>query len=93
MVCYLFAFVNPLRGWVRFLLLVLSPITAAVCNIVRLVPTVWVYEHFSTKTADTFHDITGWVMLLAAFLTMMGFLRLLRWAMVPITHFKLVDLA
>jgi exosortase len=93
MVCYLFAFVAPLRGYVRFTLLILSPIIAAVFNIVRLVPTVWVYENFSPKVAQTFHDITGWVMLISAFLTLVGLLRLMRWAMLPVTHFRLVDVA
>jgi len=93
LVCYLFAFVAPLRGYVRFLLLVLSPLVAAVCNIVRLVPTVWVYQEYSQHTAEVFHDVTGWVMLVAAFLTMVGILRLLRWALLPVTHFRLVDVA
>jgi exosortase len=93
LVCYLFAFVNPLRGYVRFMLLVLSPVVAAVCNIIRLVPTIWVYGSFPKQFAENFHDATGWVMLIAAFLTMVGFLRLLRWAMLPVTHFRLVDVA
>jgi len=93
MVCYLFAFVSPLRAYVRFLLLALSPVVAAVCNIIRLVPTVFVYGHFSREFAEAFHDVTGWVMLVAAFLTMVGFLKLMRWAMLPVTHFRLVDVA
>jgi exosortase len=93
LVCYLFAFVVPLRGYVRFLLLALSPIVAVLCNIIRLVPTVWVYGNFPAETAEKFHDVTGWVMLVAAFLTMIGILRLLRWAMLPVTHFRLVDMA
>jgi len=93
MVCYLFGFVNPLRGYVRFMLILLSPIVAAVCNIIRLVPTVWVFDHYPKPIAETFHDVTGWVMLIVAFLVMLGFLRLLRWAMLPVTHFRLVDVA
>jgi exosortase len=93
MVCYIFAFVTPLRSYVRFLLLVFSPVVAMVANIVRLVPTVWVYDHFSEATGETFHDISGWVMLVAAFLTLLGFLRLLRWAMMPVTDFRLADVS
>ena len=93
MVCYLFAFVVPLRGYVRFLLLALSPFIAAIANIVRLVPTVWVFGHCRQDIAETFHDVTGWVMLIAAFLTMLGILKLLRWAMLPVQHFRLVDMA
>jgi exosortase len=90
LVCYLFAFVAPLRGYVRFLLLILSPIVAMIFNVVRLVPTVWVYNSFAQHTAETFHDISGWVMLIAAFLTLIGFLRVMRWAMLPVTHFRLI---
>ena len=93
LVCYLFAFVVPLRSYVRFLLLALSPVVAVICNIIRLVPTVWMYDNYPGKPAETFHDVTGWVMLIAAFLTMIGILRLLRWAMLPVTHFRLVDVA
>jgi exosortase len=93
LVFYLFAFVAPLRGYVRFLLLALSPVVAAVFNVLRLVPTVWVFGTFSRPTAETFHDVTGWIMLITAFFTLIGFLRLLRWAMLPVTHFRLVDLA
>jgi exosortase len=91
LVCYLFAFVNPLRGYVRVMLLVISPLVALLFNIIRLVPTVWVFGHFSQEAAENFHDISGWVMLILAFLTMVGFLKVMRWAMVPVTHFRLVD--
>jgi hypothetical protein len=52
---------------------------------------VWVFGHFSQEAAENFHDISGWVMLILAFLTMVGFLKVMRWAMVPVTHFRLVD--
>jgi exosortase len=93
LVCYLFAFAAPLRGYVRVLLLALSPLVAMVSNVIRLVPTVWVFGNFSSAAAERFHDISGWVMLVAAFLAMVGFLRLLRWAMLPVTHFRLVDVS
>ena len=95
LVCYLFAFVNPLRGYVRFMLLAISPLVALMFNIIRLVPTVWVFgaypEDKYPNYAENFHDISGWVMLILAFLTMVGFLKLMRWTMLPVTHFRLVD--
>jgi exosortase len=78
MVCYVVAFSTPLRGWVRFVLLAASPLVAIVANVVRLVPTIWMYGNASTKAAERFHDIGGWVMTVAAFLVLMGLLRLLR---------------
>lgn len=92
-VAYTFAFITPLHGSVRLLILVLSPLLALVCNVIRLVPTVWFYGNFSPETADTFHDISGWVMLVVGFLLLLGVLRLLQWALVPIRpyHLALAD--
>jgi exosortase len=43
MACYVFAFVRPLRPWVRFVVLAAGPVVAIVCNVIRLVPTVWMF--------------------------------------------------
>lgn len=84
LVSYVYVFITPLRTWVRILLLVLSPVTAVVCNVIRLVPTVYVYGHASPQAASRFHDISGWVMLAVAFLLLMGIVRLLRWLDIPV---------
>ena len=84
-----FAFGNPLRWYVRAIILIGSPISAIFCNVVRLVPTVWLYGYRSEDTASKFHDISGWCMLLVAFLLLMGIVRLLRWALVPVASYTL----
>jgi len=84
LVCYAFAFGNPLRPYARILLLAASPLAAIFCNVVRLLPTVWVYGNHSNSMAEHFHNIGGWVMLFVAFLMLMGVLRLLRWALIPV---------
>lgn len=84
LVSYTFAFITPLRGYVRFLIIAASPLTAIVCNVLRLVPTVWVYGRFSRPTADAFHDLSGWIMLVVGFLMLTGLVRLLRWLMIPV---------
>ncbi|HZZ43837.1 MAG TPA: exosortase/archaeosortase family protein [Tepidisphaeraceae bacterium] len=89
LVSYIFAFTTPLRGYVRALILILSPLTAILCNVIRLVPTVWVYGYASPETANMFHDISGWVMLVVAFLMLMSVVSVLRWAMIPVTEFRL----
>jgi exosortase len=89
LVCYAFAFGNPLRAYARFLILIASPLAAIVCNVARLVPTVYVYGNYSSETAESFHTISGWVMLFVAFLLLMGILRSLRWAMIPVYRFTL----
>jgi exosortase len=89
LVSYTFAFVTPLRSYVRFLVLGVSPLTAIVCNVARLVPTVWAYGWFSTTAAEQFHTISGWAMIAAGFLLLMGIIRILRWAMLPVSPFTL----
>lgn len=89
MVCYAFTFTEPLRTGVRLLILLVSPVVAIVANVVRLVPTVWAYGRFSPEVAEKLHDAAGWVMLVVAFLALAGIVRVLRWAMIPVSRFNL----
>ena len=91
LVCYAVAFASPLRPSVRALILVASPICAIVCNVIRLVPTVWVYGYYSETWAPTFHDLSGWAMIGVAFLLVMGVIRLLRWIELPVMQVEAVD--
>jgi exosortase/archaeosortase family protein len=68
----------PMRRGVRFLLLVCSPIVAIGSNVVRLVPTVYMFGHYSLDTAERFHNISGWVMTIVAFLFLMGLTEFFR---------------
>jgi exosortase len=86
---YVFAYVTPLRGYVRAIILLASPLTAVLCNVIRLVPTVWVFGNYSRESAQMFHDVSGWLMLIVAFLGLTGIVRLLKWAMVPVAPFTL----
>jgi exosortase len=83
LVTYAFAFASPYRPSVRMLILLLSPVAAITCNIIRLVPTVYMYGHHPS-IAPTFHDLAGWAMLGLAFLLLLGTISLLRWAEVPV---------
>ena len=89
LVSYAFAFGEPLRGYVRFLILAASPLSAIACNVIRMVPTIWLYGHASDKIADAFHGIAGWVMLGIAFLLLMAIIRLLKWALIPVSPYML----
>jgi len=88
LVSFAFAFGTPLRGYVRLVVLVLSPLSAVVCNVIRLVPTLWIYGYYNAW-AKGFHDVSGWLMLPLAFLLLMGIIRALRWALVPVQVFTL----
>ncbi len=89
LVSYTFAFATPLRHYVRVIVIAASPVSAIGCNVIRLVPTVWFYGNRSKEFADTFHTVSGWCMLLMAFLILMAIIRLLRWALIPVTRYTL----
>lgn len=89
MVCYAFTFTEPLRTGVRLLVLLMSPVVAILANVVRLIPTVWAYGAFDADVAGQVHDISGWAMLVVAFLALTGIVRVLRWAMIPVSRFNL----
>lgn len=89
MVCYAFTFTEPLRTGVRLLVLLMSPLVAIAANVVRLIPTVWAYGAYDAEVAGKVHDISGWAMLVVAFLALAGLVRVLRWAMIPVSRFNL----
>jgi exosortase len=89
LVSYAFAFSMPLRNSVRVLVLLASPVAAIACNVVRLVPTIWLYGYSTNRVADNFHDISGWVMLPVGFVLLLGIIRMLRWALIPVAKFNL----
>jgi exosortase len=84
LVTYAVAFAQPLRTYVRVLLLAASPLLALVCNIIRLLPTVWLYGYYPETLGPIFHDLSGWAMILVAFGLVMGIIRLLQWLELPI---------
>ena len=89
LVSYAFAFGETLRNYVRFLIVAASPLSAIICNVIRMVPTLWLYGYSSKRVADSFHDAAGWIMLGVAFLMLMGIVRVLRWALVPVNNYTL----
>jgi exosortase len=89
LVSYAFAYSLPVRDPVRWFIIGLSPVTAVACNVIRLVPTVWVYGHVSASAGDAMHTVGGWLMLPIAFLVLYGIFRALRWALVPVFRYTL----
>ena len=91
LVVYAFAFGTPLKPGTRIALLVISPLIAILCNVIRLVPTSLIFGHGSAAMAERFHDLAGWVMLLAALLMLGGVLRLIKWLEFPVLSFRLAS--
>ena len=88
---YAFSFGLPLRNSVRIVLLLASPLSAIFCNVVRILPTVWVYSHHNDDVGREFHDASGWLMLPIAFLLLLGIIKMLDWAMIPVRRYTLAS--
>ena len=88
---YAFSFGLPLRNSVRFVLLLASPLSAIFCNVVRILPTVWVYSRYDDDVGLKFHDVSGWLMLPIAFLLLLGIIKMLDWALVPVRRYTLAS--
>ena len=91
MMSYAFSFGLPLRNSVRFVLLLASPLSAIFCNVVRILPTVWVYSRYDDDVGLKFHDVSGWLMLPIAFLLLLGIIKMLDWALVPVRRYTLAS--
>lgn len=93
LIAFGFAFGLPLRTSVRLLIVLASPIVALVCNVLRVMPLVWLQgqSELGRDWGNRLHEHSGWIMVPLAFLVLLGLIRLLRWAMVPIWRFPLAS--
>lgn len=89
LVAYAFAFGATLRTGVALLVVAASPLIAIASNVLRLMPTVWIYGFASIETADRFHDWSAWFMLPIVFGCLTGLVNILRWARIPVSRFTL----
>lgn len=91
LVAFAFVFSTPMRQSVRVFILAISPLIAIVCNVIRLAPTVLLYGYSTAGVADSFHDISGWLMLPVALGMLWGVFSLLRWVEVPIAPYAVAE--
>jgi len=89
LISYAFCFGLPLRNSVRFLLLAASPLATVFCNVLRILPTIWIYGYYSRSFGELFHTYSGWLMLPISFLMLLGIIKILRWAMIPVMRYTL----
>ncbi len=91
LITYAFCFGMPLRNSVRIFLLAASPIATIFCNVLRILPTTWIYGYHGKDVGDVFHRYSGWLMLPISFLILLGVIKLLRWAMIPVMRYTLAS--
>jgi exosortase len=93
LISYGFAFGLPLRAGVRILIVLLSPVVALICNVLRVIPLVWLQGQgkVGQTWGERLHEQSGWIMVPLAFLVLLGIIRLLRWAMVPVYRYPLAS--
>jgi len=91
LVAYAFAFGRPLNNMLRVVILLITPLTAIACNVIRLVPTSLIYGYGSEEAAVRFHDLAGWAMLPVALVILAGFVRLIEWLDFPVLTYRLAN--
>jgi exosortase len=91
LVSYAFSYALPLRQSVRFLMLLVSPLIAIFCNVLRTMPTIWLYGNASRAVADAFHNWAGWAMYVVSLVLLLVIIKALKWAMLPLTRFPLAS--
>ena len=89
LIAFAFAYGLPLRNGVRLMLLAISPVVAILANVVRTIPTIYLYGNAPQAVADEFHTYSGWMMLPLAFLVLLAVLKTMRWAMLPVQRYTL----
>ena len=90
-VAYAFVFGTPLRGAVRALALALTPIIGMGCCIAAVSLTLLLAADAREAVFGTWLVWGAWLTLVAAFFGLLGLLRLLVWAEVPVRRYQLAD--
>jgi exosortase len=97
LITFAFTFGLPLRNSVRFVLLAASPLVTIFCNVLRILPTAWIYgywgddERSRLAMGNAFHMYSGWLMLPISFLMLLGIIKVMRWAMIPVMRYTLAS--
>jgi exosortase len=82
-VSYVVAFSGSLSWYVRAIVLLAAPLLAILCNVIRLIPTLYLYGYASKDWAEMFHDAAGWAMLAVSYVGLIGIIRLIQWTTRP----------
>jgi exosortase len=90
LVSFVFVFSLPLRNRARLVLILLSPVVALFCNVLRLVPTCLLFGLEEPTAAEAVYGWSGVAMVPLAVVMLMAVLILLRWLDLPITRWRLV---
>ncbi|MEM6259907.1 MAG: exosortase/archaeosortase family protein [Planctomycetota bacterium] len=76
---YAYVFLNPLTTGLRIGVLLLMPAIALLCNVLRVVASVAVYATAEESTAQAFHDMSAWGLMILAYLLCLGLIKLWGW--------------
>lgn len=91
LVGFAFCFGLPLRNGVRLLIVGCSPLATLFCNVLRIVPTIWMFAYSSKPAGEVFHTYSGWLMLPISFLMLVALIKVLRWANLPVMRYTLAS--
>ena len=93
LISYGFTFGLPLRSSLRVVVVLASPAVALLCNVLRVLPIIYLQGQSDEgrRWGERLHEHSGWIMVPLAFLVLLGFIRLLKWAMVPVYRYPLAS--
>jgi exosortase len=90
LVAFTFVFAMPLRPGARVFLVLIAPMVALFCNVIRLVPSSLAFGFADEAVAVRVYELFGWLMLAVATGTMFLALRLFRWLDLPVVRWRLL---
>jgi exosortase len=90
---YTVAFGAPLRISARIIILLTSVLAGVLVNVCRALATAWLYTIYSPERVGQIMVVAGWVILGVAFLVLLGVVRALLWASIPVRRYTLAHTA
>lgn len=89
LIAYGLAFGQPLKTWVRVLILAAGPVAAVLCQVFGTLLAMWLVTFALDGRAIDF--LTGWLVLPVVFVVLLGLVKLLGWASVPVQYYTLAQ--
>ena len=83
------AFGQPLKTWVRVLILASTPLAAVLCQVAGTLLAVWMVA--MAVDGQSVDLLTGWIVLPVVFILLLGLVKLLDWASVPVQYYTLAQ--
>ncbi len=89
LIAYGLAYGQPLKTWVRLLMLGVAPAAAVAYQILGTLVTIWLVS--LAVDAQAINAAAGWLLIPMMFVMLLGLVKLLGWASVPVQYYTLAQ--